>query len=674
MKITFTHHLLRTLLLLCVLLNFTGVWAGEGTWGRRIDMTDVLLGNTYTITEPTLSSMVETHEQWHGRMMLEFDRDGQSDLATNTWGFNFWKVKVTYDLTVNSVTTTNTLEVVYENGNYRYMDYNSFDLPATVNSYSVKVQKVEAWKNSTSPVMPGGTSFNIFNVLPIARDLHLCMELDTERGYELLNPEAPQMSFVSLENTLHWGYVEGAEWYDVEWVFLDKESREYAEVATATADFATAGQTAEIAALAFEKKEATRVRVWGNSYKLDMAYPEGQLFFRIRSVGLFSGPTYGGMTDQVLVSDWTYHEDATTSGTGSDYLTHAITTGFEEDLNWSYGIAFSEGGKSVSSVSYYDGTFRGRQSLTYNTSDNVTLIGEAKFDYEGRQTVSVLPAPVHGRDLVYHTAFNKSGGDIFDEDDFDKPNPDELDATGYTGDGGAGEYFGTDNSFPEDLFRAAIPNAQGYVYSQTVFRNDGSGRIEKAGGVGPEFTIDGDHVARTYYATPTVAELKRLFGENVPDELNGYRKIVTRDPNGQHSMAIYDKRGNLIATALVGGSPSSLKKLPELIDLETAESLPQITTSLLGTNSLTQDGLSLVAETTIFNEVEDNLYTFTYDIDDALQQLEEICFTCKYTLNIQVLGPDLAPLTLSTTGVSPTAIGTAYTEEIGMTVPEECDP
>ncbi len=656
---TTISRITRALLLITLYFLSHELYAGNGTWSMRIDLIDVSTSspsNEYEIEEPVLGTEVLTHEAYRGRVVLDYDREERGDLQSQLWGFNYWKVKITYDLipAVGSTQTNKTLTVSYENGNYVYSDFESFDPGG--NSYRIQVTKIEGWKGNSLPLT---TPMNVLTEPLIAYDLHIRLELDAEKGFEMLTPELPTTFYDPATTTLHWGYVEGAEWYDVEWLFLDAQSTEYADLSTATGGFDDEDQPSATLAAAFNLLDPSpsRVRVWGGSYKFDMIYPEGIVLFRVRAVGLYSGTTYGGMTDQVKPANWTYYNDA------GSVVTHWVfeeIDGFEEEKNWSYSISFAESGKSVSSMSYYDGSMRGRQSLTYNTSDNVTLVGEAKFDYEGRQTVNILPAPVHGRSLGYKSDFNlafepgsPTVGITFDESGFDRPDPLELFAP-TSGDGGAAQYFSAENNFPEDLFQGAIPHADGYVYSQTIYRNDGTGRIDRVSGVGEAFKADGAHTSKMYYATPTVTELKRLFGENVPDDLNGYRKTITRDANNQYSVSFYDKRGNVIATGLSGASPGEFRELE-------GNEVTEITTSLLSNNSLTADGLTLLAESTIFNEQEGTTtYDFTYDLGAELQQMGEICFTCAYKLEITILKPDLTVLY-------------HHTEDINQPNPSDCE-
>src|SRR5690606_29655949 len=75
-------------------------------------------------------------------------------------------------------------------------------------------------------------------------------------------------------------------------------------------------------------------------------------------------------------------------------------------LNWQLQTSFAEGGKYKNMVQYLDGSLRQRQAVTnLNTMEQV-LVGETKYDYEGREAVSVLPAPVGGQSLAFRPNLN----------------------------------------------------------------------------------------------------------------------------------------------------------------------------------------------------------------------------------------------------------------------------
>ncbi|MEM9919274.1 MAG: hypothetical protein AAF990_14320, partial [Bacteroidota bacterium] len=75
---------------------------------------------------------------------------------------------------------------------------------------------------------------------------------------------------------IEWTGIEGAEEYDLEWTFYDLESEVGAAIANSTTD------TYTDFGFLFQNN-ATRVTVNANSYEVQLLYPEGYVFFRLRS-------------------------------------------------------------------------------------------------------------------------------------------------------------------------------------------------------------------------------------------------------------------------------------------------------------------------------------------------------------------------------------------------------
>ena len=619
----------------------------------RTVLEDAAIGTPYAIYEQDWTGEDGiTYSDYKGYVYLEYTRKTQSDLD----GMNPWKILVTVNYEDQGNTVAEVLEISWDDGNDvvdgRYMDYFEVPIPAIADGYEVTIKSISGeYYNGTSWVSVS----NPQNDLNFPIDVDFRLELRATDWYNFTVDDEDDMPVLAFDNSTYrvsWSFVEGAEWYDLEWVFIDFYSDEYAEIEAVfnnSANLQNGGYDDP-----FELKEPSRVRVWKTHHILDQTFPKGALYFRVRSVSKYldgSGPTR-----QLKLGDWTYFDDPSVlsgSFTSSNVI-HEIISGaevFEEDKNWLFGVAYAEEGKSVSSLTYYDGSNRGRQSLTYNTSDDVTLIGESKFDYEGRQTVSVIPAPIQGREFGYRTNFNmvNVGGllENFDENDLDSANyiganEPQIAATNPVSPSdvmGAGQYFSPYNKLTDDLFRAAIPDANGYVYSQTVYRNDGSGRIERVGGIGEEFQVGGDHAIQTFYVSPTATELIRLFGSNVPGNLNGYRKEVVRDANGQYSVTYYDKRGNVIATGIAGESPTNL------VALENQNAADYWTTIL--DNNTSNGNYAMIAEHTHLNLVENAEISLTYDIESIINTIDtqtvtvggesffigELCSTCRYDLS-----------------------------------------
>lgn len=628
---------MRFLLLLGFSLLATLGWSGDGAWSYRLDLENAITGVEYSIADRTfIGQDAMDYQSYQGLVFLEYTRKEQSDL---TQSYD-WEVRVTYK--IGGVVQPEPLVISSIEGNYVYADYITVGAVDPLLGYNFEVVSTEGdWYDSQGNMT---TISNPEDDINFPDDIDIRLELRSERWFDLniltTSAELLEMQFDAATFRADWSYIEGAELYDFEWVWIDALSAEAAEIQI------TSGNNAF--QKPFELKEPTRVRTWKTHHVLDEVYETGMLYFRVRPISQWvqSGTVY----DDVKEGEWSYftspdnYDPTTGAYILSTVVDHEITVGYENGKNWLYGVAYAENGKSVSSMSYFDGSNRGRQSLTYNTSDNISLVGEAHFDYEGRQTVNVIPAPVSGRELGYQQDFNLVGpGDVFDEADIDHqyyltdPSPQLSNLSG------ASEYFSNSNDFTDNLFYDVIPDANGYVYSQVVYRNDGSGRVERVGGIGEEFRVGGDHSIRTFYMTPTHYELKRLFGSNVPDDLDGYRKEMVRDANGQYAVTYFDKRGNVIATGLAGDAPNNL------IELENANS-ETVVTSLLSNNTAIGN-YEMVSEHTYVPTFENSSITLQYDLNGIVntiagqtttvngQQVSfgDLCATCEYNLEISVV-------------------------------------
>lgn len=636
------NYLIITLIF--VLLSFIGI-SGTGHWVKDYKLGGLTVGSSYYIYEPThIEQDNKVHTKYQGFIYLDYTRKSHSDLDNNQLP---WRVEVSYSYyDLLGTLQTGALSINYKDDGYKYTDYAELPILQDVDGYDFKVTNITATYFQSGNWITQ-TDLNSDTPIPV-QDIDFRLELRSTSVYHLdvegSNSELP--SFAAIPTSfprISWSYISGAEEYDLEWVFIDTYSSEMIAINNASS-------SSEFYKIPFQLKESSRVRTWRTHHILDNTFPEGFIYFRVRAVSQFV--ENNALIDQIRLGEWNYFI------VPSDYLNGNISASniskyevteqlaFELQKNWLYGIAYAEDGKSVSSITYYDGSNRGRQSLTYNTSDDATLVGESKYDYEGRQTISVIPAPVKGRNFGYKVNFNMSGpGDIFDEDNYDFGNLNTV-TQPLSIASGAARYFSPDNNFVDDLFRDAIPDAGGYVYSQTIYRNDGSGRIERVGGIGSDFQVNTDHSVRTYYGSPSVFELKRLFGNNVPDTPKGYRKEIVRDANGQHSVTYYDRRGNVIATGLSGASPDNL------IALESEGEVTVVTS--INNNNVQTDPYTLVSEHTFINTVPNNPITLNYsllghinsfppqivNVEGIEIEFPAYCSTCRYDLKIRVIKPN----------------------------------
>ncbi|MCG8575259.1 MAG: hypothetical protein MI810_10275, partial [Flavobacteriales bacterium] len=544
-------------LLIGLLLTISS-FAGETIYSERVERINIFNGDEINLTFEPLFDYGDYVDKHRAMLKLVYNRENQTDISWDTE----WRYTIEFQFTEQIPLTTQTLEISYVNGEYVYSDYAYYNLlSATELSTSVDIISVSATYNSGS----GWTSAVSPNSDPnLPRDIHLEFSVTTERYYVLDDTKEVRLTKDVSDDQikLKWYFLEGAEEYDLEWVFIDSEFDGYDDLMSNVSSGSYDPEEP------FLLKEPVGVRVNYNHYIIDKAFPTGSIFFRIRPVGRHTGIEVDGDYSHLKLGAWNYYNTAPTEGEPAAepylvYVTIDEADAFESDKNWAYSIGFSENGKFASGVNYMDGSFRSRQATAFNSTDEVSLKSESKYDYEGRMVVALPPAPVDGRNLAYEAGFNTVLSDPFNKQHFDEDTPEPLDNTS-----GISKYFSSNNDLEQEN-SDAIPDANGYVYSQVRYKKDGTGRAEKSGGVGEEFNITGDHTTDYYYGSPTYIEIKRLFGSNVGDNNNYYRRNMVKDPNGQYSVSYTDGHGRTIATALCGTSPDNLIDLDGTVETYT---------------------------------------------------------------------------------------------------------
>ena len=416
--------------------------------------------------------------------------------------------------------------------------------------------------------------------------------------------------------------------YDLEWVYLaDHENI-----------------TAPGARQAFAAKEPVRITTATNGYTHPMYYPAGKVGFRVRAVGY--NPAW---PEHRINGVWHY-------GSG----TLLPVTNPQADMNWQLQTSFAEDGKYKKLMNYYDGSLRLRQTLTNLSADERTLVAESFYDFEGRKAVDVLPAPVAGSSLVYKSSLNT----------FTTTNPvigqhtsasrrkfhydnTTLENSVLATTNGTAQYYSAANPLAM-LNKDYLPAANGYVYTQTEYTRDNTGRVTRQSGVGETFKMDGNRATRMYYGSAAPAELIRLFGSNVGNAAH-YKKNLTVDPNGQVSVTYLDQEGRTIATALAGEKPANLEALPSYTQLGN----DPITVDISGKNQR-QAGISGNTHK-IMNVNPNTSYQFAYTLSALASQIQNMgCQTCAFHLKITITDPDGKPLNLSSVPGNESEDGLAY--------------
>jgi len=647
--------------------------AGETTYNSHKTKPEITAGLTLRINDITIQDELNNPGEYVStripKVRLRYSRQLLTDIdgGSGTGSVYYWDYTISYKiypkdnpgnfelgtLTVSAAGSSPIYEAMVQHPNLNEADV------------VLEVTGVTANNEANGAVATPSTSTDIPD------DIHLELLLERQT-YNLLNTdvsvaalEVPTIDFTysnANDNTkglVAWRFVEGAEAYDLEYVFIDAEDHA----------LDSANWTNETA---FDYKKPTRVRTPWNHFDLDMVYPEGKLYFRVRALGRHIDSTVNGDYSHQKEGAWGYLQP-----NGSSWALYAIASGssdvYEKDKNWQFVSTFAEDGKHKAVVSVHDGSLRNRQTLTNLSTDNITLIAESKYDSEGRPVVSILPAPRMGtslNSLDYISGFNLENisGNPFEAAHFEN----EVNAA-LSNTAGAGNYYSSSN--PGNYqFGNYTPTAGGYAYTQVQYMLDNTGRTVQASGVGNTHKLQTSSVLNTtattasvhsthnWFITPSSTMLHRLFGSNVGKAAH-YKKIISRDPNGQFSAAYLDLEGRTIATALLGASPTNV----EALESNVAET---VVTNLNGNNNRDPKNGVLTSISHVFNEVPGvgKAFSFNYSMTGLIETFDDpnstanLCLECEYLLTIRITDPDgiLVPLEDG----SSTALGNEYTSTI----------
>jgi len=431
---------------------------------------------------------------------------------------------------------------------------------------------------------------------------------------------SPENEFIDL----NWGYLPGADWYELEYVHInDYTTTEniYLGSSVIPYDF---------------YKNSTRVSLSRNYYRIPNIYDHGYFIYRVRAISL------GGVNhDERVEGAWDVVESGMISSVPSTNRI-AITREYDKGMNWMHQVGFTEEGKRFEGVTYADGLGRARQSQAMNTETDQTVVTNVYMDELGRPVISSLPTPVDESYPRHLTKFNKTAFDDVSEFGypyFDNPTgsnaPCLYDELGMSLITGTGQYYSSQN--PDmDGSNGMIPNANGMPYSRVTYKEDFTGRVDKLSGVGSELSLSSGHSSRMVYLSPIQEELNMLFGSDAGDASH-YQKIVTIDGNGQAYVTYQDLAGRTVATWMIGPAPLNLDELDG-------------TASAIGTQTLMSDGSSQIPDysipsatltkTIIIPETDDFtlVYGFTPEEYTNVTCLgEPICFDCKYTFEARMV-------------------------------------
>jgi RHS repeat-associated protein len=506
-----------------------------------------------------------------------------------------------------------TLSVDY----YKNRGYKSKDIFILSDAYSVEVKILDV-------VVTHAAASSVLHALELENRLQI------DRDY-IMNPVSgstmncttnavqhvdKDVNFILSDGELKvfWAGNMAIEKYDLEWTYIDSS-------ALANGRYNISGQLSPN--LIF-KNNATRISTTSNEYNIPLLYDgSGSLFFRVRG-------TQEDNNGEIIATAWS---SSYTNGLGRhDFKGH------ERRLNWQASTTFAEEAKRKSVVQYFDGGLRNRQTVTKDNTSGTTVVAETLYDQQGRPVIQVLPAPTLSKLIAYNPLFNVA--DI-NSREYDKGIYDTLTSLAdYCAQGapamntvsGTALYYSSANTQKNLSFNQYIPESNGYVFTETRYAQDNTGRINMQSGVGATHQLGSGRETKYYYGTPEQTDLDALFGTEAGDASH-YQKNMVRDANGQYSVSYVDMHGRTVATALAGDSAQGISRLNSYRDSIQTEYLLNNTNNIISGNTITSNKGLLVTKA--------GNHTFNYNLAaDSLSLADckdqNICYDCLYDLEITI--------------------------------------
>ena len=189
---------------------------------------------------------------------------------------------------------------------------------------------------------------------------------------------------VNGELLVSWPIQNGGKEYDLEWTHISNQGYVNGSVVNISAkdlDFNF-------------NNNSSRVRIKKTNYKIPLLYEDGYLLWRVRAIGVVE---YNGEFKEIE-GRWNFEQYDNKSVI--DFINkkpdqYYLIDGHEENLNWQSEVTFAEDGKNKAVISYSDGTLRSRQIVTKLNTDSIIVVGETKYDAQGRGVIQILPVPVY---------------------------------------------------------------------------------------------------------------------------------------------------------------------------------------------------------------------------------------------------------------------------------------
>jgi RHS repeat-associated protein len=579
--------------------------------------------------DPSLRSQIGTPRKMQNIVMLKINEESNTFISSDfTVSVPLKIIKIPIG-GGDPIEVTKTLSLSYKIGagqksdaaTYYVVDDGGYELSVAINGDIVK-----------------NVSWDVTSVLQIVSEIRSAYDAPFNHGSAVtqLADNNPGGSSPFDELRISWAYPASTSsgtfnsfptGYDIEWAWVDEDAVE---------NYKT-NNNWDASKIFLNNETRTTVPISCNHYDVPLFYDgKGWIFYRVRAVQV-------KLDGQVINGDWS--TSLSTSSGGYHYM-----EGHERALNWQVSTSYAEEGKRKTVIQYFDGTLRGRQTVTKDNSNGTTVVAETFYDYNGRPTIQVLPAPTLSTVISFTKNFNNNNIDnigypkeLYDllqtgQSVCDGGAPPLNRVIAANGAHGAGNYYSSQNPLVNSGFNKFIPEANGFAFAETRYTPDATGRIAAQGGVGVAHQIGSGHETKYYYGAPTQDELDMLFGTDAGISSH-YQKTVVKDANGQFSVSYTDMYGRTVATALAGESLSSLSELPSLKELKQA-ALPAVKKQLLDEQTNVVDGrsITMVKELLVTSP---GIRHFEYQLDPKQLQLENcqsqlICYDCLYDLKITI--------------------------------------
>ena len=591
------------------------------------------------VNDPSGAFTSEIVPVWNGLSYLDRSKKGVVTLGVNHH-FQYWgeftaevKIKLTTYTTLASTGVVDTIILkisCFPGDSLSYLDKQSYTFD-NVEKFDVMLLDVKM--NGSSAGTGGALMANLFiqGDVYVDRVYDFTGQLSTPVNITSTHDDDPldlDCDMVPDEFVIAWDPVDGAEEYQLEWVYINDYDT---TISGLSVDF---------------RLNSTRISTSQTNYHLSLVFDKGYICYRVRAVGR-------SMDDvsRFIFTPWSTN-DGLTGVSACDYYRQTVP--YDVLKNWQYSSTYAEEGKKKEVVSFFDGSLRNRQMVTKINTDNNTIVGETIYDHQGRPAIQVLPVPVaptlcatpdSTNSLKFYEKFNrKNATEAYTKLDFDTSST--VDSCGAILQGmhvssGASNYYSSSNPV-NDGIQGYVPNAENYPFSQVEYTPDNTGRISRQGGVGPDFQLGSGHETKYFYGHPLQEELDRLFGSEV-GYYSHYQKNMVIDPNGQVSVSYLDQEGRVIATSLAGGSPDNLIALesaaeaePMTADLFSPDLYGQSSSNVLGIDGKSKvfnQTILLSSKTTLEIHYDLNVTPF---IDTCMSLDSSVCFNCIYDLQIEV--------------------------------------